>query len=181
MAERTTGSVIWFRGVPWDAQALHSARAEGDPGLVEVVTEIAREIRLTRKDRPEPGAQIRAERGGWTAILSGELVVMGYGRAEEVLRSASEGSDGSEAPDEPEKPRKATGRGPVSREELIEWLADEGFQVVLRSGRGHHDYVVSPQGVRLITLPGNGKSRRSLLNNVATCRRVLGIELRRDQ
>lgn len=174
-------SVIWFRGVPWAAQALTAAQAEDDPGLVEVVTEIAREIRHVRHDRPEPGAKIRAERAGWVAVLSGDLVVVGYGKAGAVSPSASDAPDGPTHVGSGESPRESRkkGRGPSSFKELQRWLAEEGFMVQTKGV--NHPVVYNSAGARLVTLPLTPSDPRSVKNSVAICRRVLGIELRKPR
>lgn len=160
-------SVVWFRGVPWEPRALESARADD---VAEPVTEVARAFIAIS----EPGSVTKptaATRGRFTAVVSPELVVIGHGRLEEGSTSASE------------QPGRAKGRGPRSYAELEAWLAEEGYPVVDKP-RSSHRAVLDPRtGATMVTIgqdkPGN-IMRSSLKNDIATCRRVLGIALRKE-
>lgn len=154
----------WFRGVPWDPRALRSADVDG---AAEATTEVARGFIAAVHADPSQ-ALSRGEppwfvtRGGATAVVSESLVVVGH-----------------QSPDTPESEpgRKRGGRGPRDYGELERWLADDGFYVD-RPKRGH-PRVLGHGGSALVTLTGSPSDRRSFNNDVAVCRRVLGLELRR--
>lgn len=166
------GSVVWHRGVPWLAEALTAATADG---VADPVTEVAREFILVIDHDPgraRPSDLAWVERGEYSACVDANLVVVGHGRPEKALPVATETQPGP-------KGRKG-GRGPRDYAELTAWLEDDGYQVVQPKGRNSHPYVINPQGARMVTLNHSpGDSKRSLANDVATCRRVLGVALRR--
>lgn len=161
----------WFRGVPWEQQALTAAVAAD---VAEPVTEIARGFIAACQHDPTraPGAAApyRVSRGVYTAVVSAELVVVGHGRPEKAHETASDADSGRSA-------RSKGGRGPKDYNELIRWLADEGIAVV--GGSDSHRAVLNPRGVRVATLNSSPSDRRSFLNDVAACRRALGLTLRR--
>lgn len=154
----------WFRGVPWDAAALAFARSDG---AAEATTEIARGF-ITAVNADPSQALSRGEppwlvsRGAATAAISESLVVIGHERPEKASRNGSQ--------------KRARGRGPKDYEELEEWLGDAGFYVD-KPKRGH-PRVLGPHGAVMVTLSASPSDRRSFLNDVATCRRVLGVGLR---
>lgn len=168
-------SVEWFRGVPWERGALTAARAVG---VAEAVNEIARGfVEACRHDptqAPTSGmaAPYRVVRGQFVAVVSAELVVVGHGRPEKASETASDTEAGASPP-------AKGGRGPKDYDELCNWLADAGFAVV--DTKGGHKAVLNHQGVRLATLSNTPSDHRSFRNDVAVCRRVLGVTLRRHR
>lgn len=174
-------SVVWHRGVPWLAEALTSAVADG---VADAVTEVAREFILTIEHDPgrvPPRSISNVARGRYAAVISPDLVVVGHGRPEKADPAASERQPGPEGvPADAGRPK---GRGPKSYDELSDWLSDEGYQVIKTKGRNSgHLAVVNSRGARLVTLSSTPSDRaRSLDNDVATCRKVLGIPLRRTK
>lgn len=166
----------WFRGVPWEPKALAAAHRDRQ---AEATTEVARGFIEARHHDPSYGpdqAPFRVTRGKVMAMISAELVVVGYGRPEVASSAASGAETGPEAVGEL-RPR---GRGPSSYDELCEWLEDEGYMVVGRD-TDRHPAVLGPTGIRLVTLNGSPSDYRSLINDTAVCRRVLGIALRRQK
>lgn len=157
----------WYRGVPWDPLALKSAERDG---AAEATTEVARGFIIAVHADPSEALAMGDPpwfvfRGSSLAVVSESLVVVGHQQPD--VPDTSEDS-----------PRKRRGaRGPRDYAELEEWLADEGYYVD-RPRRGH-PRVLSPQGPVLVTLTGSPSDVRSFANDVAVCRRVLGLGLRR--
>lgn len=169
--------VTWYRGVPWIPQALTSAVADG---IADQLNEVAREFRDTIQYDPgrvPPVDVVWVERGDYTVGVNHDLVVVGHARPEKGSPAASQTGDGPQPdPDGADRPK---GRGPSSYKELISWLEDAGYVVPPRGG-GHYA-VIDGQGHRLVTLNHTPGDKRALRNDVAVCRRVLGIALRRDK
>lgn len=156
----------WFRGVPWERRALAAARAEH---AAEAVTEVARGfIEAAKHDptqTPHLASEYRAVRGQFTAIIDQQLIVVGYGVGEQKEAQA--------------EPQQCGGRGPRDYDELTEWLADEGYAVVLT--KGGHRAVLNSSGVRVATLSSSASDYRTFKNDVAACRRATDAQLRRKQ
>lgn len=156
----------FYQGVPWVDDAL--ARAQGE-GVADALTDVARGLVVAAQHDPTHTRARVARRGRFSVVLTDELVVAGY----EI---------GGGEPEPVEEPERAKGRGPKSQRELIEWLADAGYPTVRRGGdNGGHYAVLGKEGQRLVTMSSTASDGRALANQVATCRRVLGIELRREQ
>lgn len=165
-----TAGVEWYRGVPWSTWAAEAARAAD---ALDPVTEVARGwIDGIRHDpsRADLWDYHTVVRGKWIAVISPELVVVGHGKAESGLSSASDILGGADTPGR-------GGRGPKTHEELIAWLADEGYEV--RPEKSGHRGIYK-DGVRLMGLASTPSDHRTLKNEVANCRRNLGIALRRQ-
>ncbi len=168
--------VTWYRGVPWVPQALTAATADG---IADQLNEVAREFRDTIQYDPgqvPPVDVVWVERGDWTVGVNHDLVVVGHERPGKASPSAS-GPDGGPEPD-PVDADRPKGRGPKDYRELEAWLEDDGYLVV--GGGDRHPTVIDGEGHRLVTLNHTSSDpKRALRNDVAVCRRVLGIALRR--
>lgn len=169
--------LVWYRGVPWIRAALTSATHDG---IADALTEVAREFRDAVQYDPArvPPAEVAwVERGGYTVGVNRDLVVVGHERPGKASSGVSGAEAGPEA--QPQGGDRPKGRGPKDYDELAAWLEDEGY-MVLHTGSGHRS-VVDQRMNRRVTLNGTPGDKRSFFNDVAVCRRVLGIGLRRDK
>lgn len=164
-------AVVWHLGVPWLEEALVAAQLlECDGPVTEVARGFIEQCKGDPTRVPRPGDPTAVQRGDWVAVVSADLVVIGHGKHEKASPTASEPADGR-------KPRRG-GRGPKSYRELEQWLGDEGYAVI--PTKSQHRAVVGPDdGRTLVTLAYTPSDPRTLANDVAECRRTLGVELRR--
>ena len=161
----------WYAGVPWLDAALTVAEADDAVGPVsEVARSFIAGCEGDPTRTPTPGQPTAVQRGQWVAVVSADLVVVGHGRVPVASPRPEEDDAG--------RPARGRSRGPKDYGELVEWLGDEGYAVV--DGAGGHLAVVRPSdGQLLVTLSRTPSDTRALANDVAECRRTLGVKLRR--
>lgn len=170
----------WYMGVPWYDRVLTKARELGHIGTV---ARIARAYRdgtgsFTSVADPRRNA-MRVIDGRFSVLLSEPAhVIVGF-MVEKEAEKPSRRPDVGTKPQPRAPGRKASVRGPRDHNELVEWLAEEGYAVKLAQGKGGHYGVYDSEGHRVATLGATSSDHRSFINDVSTVRRVTGLSLRR--
>lgn len=169
-------------GIAWHGPALAAARARG---LVEAVESIVRSYEDDDQDLfeyPDPSGdgRVRVQRGSLAVAISADGTVLGF-------RTGQPRMDGPEGPTPASRPAKRPSRArkgpsesknPTTWAELEAMLALEGYLVI----HGGHKKLIVRSDTRAVvgSLPATvSDSKRTLLNDVTTLRKRLGVQLRR--
>lgn len=167
--------------IAWHGPALAAARARG---LVDAIESIVRAYEagedLFEYPDPSGGDRVRIQRGSLAVAISSDGTVLGFRTGQPRM----DGPDGPTPPSKPGKRPSRAGKGPSESRNPTTWaeleamLALEGYLVV----HGGHKKLIVRSDTRAVvgSLPATvSDSKRTLLNDVTTLRKRLGVQLRR--
>jgi hypothetical protein len=170
----------WYMGVPWYDRVMVRARELGVIGSVARIARSYREGTGSFTSVPDNRRNAMRVIDGRISVLLSEPahVIVGFLIEKEVEKPSRRPDVGTKP--QPRAPgRKAVVRGPRDHDELVAWLAEDGYTVKLARGKGGHYGVFDPEGHRVGTLGATNSDHRSFINEVTDIRRATGLSLRR--